>query len=285
MPVNLLLCEGGAGSPDVRLLRSITRGIATVRIQPQGAKYGLGQFVRVYREVAQQAVVAGMRDSDFDRMHQPPTGQIRDWRVDGDRVWLGWFWERTEIENYLIDPAIIARVFPQDVIEHAWYKAVFDAAINNLLDYTAARAALSRSRVRHEPLPNIWGVAVGMRDHKLPLPCSEGDCRDEIRRIVMEYGTRIQASAVLDLYDQMLSEYRNVHIQEPLLTFSGKDVMCAMRDPLREAGITTVGAFREKIVKAIESSPEEVWTWLPEWLALRNAIQNVESNDGPPHHP
>jgi hypothetical protein len=279
--VNLLLCEGQAGSPDVRLLRSITRGVASVQIQPRGAKYGLGQFIRAYREVAPQTVVAGIRDSDFDRIHQLPAGQLRDWRIENDRVWLGWFWERAEIENYLLDPAIVARAFPAQVIDPAWYQTALETAIRALLDYTAARATLSRSRGRFEPLPNIWGTAAGIRGHMLPLPCSEVDCRIEIERIVAAYGARIQVIEVLALYDQTLDAYRNVYIQEPLLSFSGKDIMCAMQEPLREAGFAAPGAFREKMLNMIETSLEDVWTWLPEWNALRSAIQSVENNHGP----
>jgi hypothetical protein len=281
MPVNLLFCEGGAGSPDVRLLRSITRGVATVRIQPQGAKYGLGQFVRAYREAAPQTIVAGIRDSDFDRHHNLPAGQIRDWRVENDHVWLGWFWERTEIENYLLDPAIITRLFSPDVIAPAWYHATLDAAITALLDYTAARATLSRSRGRYEPLPNIWGTAAGIADHVLPLPCTEADCRVEIERIIETYGARIQAAQALTLYDQLLGEYRSAYYHEPLLYFSGKDIVCAMREPLQQVGFPSPGAFREKVLKLIEASPGDIWTWLPEWNALRSAIQSVGSNNGP----
>ena len=281
MSVNLLFCEGGAGSPDVRLLRSITRGVATVRIQPQGAKYGLGQFIRAYRQAAPQTIVAGIRDSDFDRHHNPPAGQTRDWRVENDRVWLGWFWERAEIENYLPDPAIVTRIVPPEIIDPAWYQAALDAAITALLDYTAARAALSRSRGRYEPLPNTWGTSAGIADHVLPLPCTEVDCRAEIERIVAEYGARIQVVQALNFYDQLLVEYRSTYYQAPLLYFSGKDVMCAMRELLQQTGFPSPGVFREKVLKMIETSPEDVWTWLPEWNALRNAIQSVGSNNGP----
>ena len=98
---------------------------------------------------------------------------------------------------------------------------------------------------------------------------------------MVAYGARIQVLEVLSLYEQLLSEYRNNHRQEALLYFSGKDIICAMREPLQTAGFSTPGAFREKVLTTIEASPEEIWTWLPEWSALRMAILNVASNQGP----
>jgi hypothetical protein len=32
--------------------------------------------------------------------------------------------------------------------------------------------------------------------------------------------------------------------------------------------------FRERVVKGIENSTEDVWTWLPEWEDLRQQVQN-----------
>ncbi|MBF0428401.1 MAG: hypothetical protein HQL94_05715 [Magnetococcales bacterium] len=43
MPVNVLLCEGGAGSPDVRVLGKLLGGVCEIR--PEGGKYGMGQKI------------------------------------------------------------------------------------------------------------------------------------------------------------------------------------------------------------------------------------------------
>src|SRR5258706_5075683 len=106
MPVNILFCEGGGGSPDIRVLQSILLGI-NLTIEPSDSKYGLGAKIRAYRESISGSVIAGIRDSDFDRDLLPPTGRVHEWRVENDSVWLGWYWGRVEIENYLIDPVVV----------------------------------------------------------------------------------------------------------------------------------------------------------------------------------
>lgn len=200
MPVSILFCEGGSGSPDVRVLRSILRGLP-IQVKPQGPKYGLGAYIRAYRAAVGSVTIASIRDSDFDRDHVPPHGQTRAWRVEDDRIWLGWYWERAEIESYLLDPILVERVLDPDRLSLDAYRSALTAAATQLADYTAARAALARSRGRFQPLPNTWGVASGIRDHVLPIACTAAECRVEIERIVIEHQTRLQANDVVALFE------------------------------------------------------------------------------------
>lgn len=63
MPVNLLFCEGGPGSPDVRVLRKLFAGYCEMR--PAGSRYGMGDRIQAHREVLGQCQVAGIIDGDF----------------------------------------------------------------------------------------------------------------------------------------------------------------------------------------------------------------------------
>ena len=63
MPVNLLLCEGGSSSPDVRVLGKLLAG--SCQTKPMGGKYGMGARIIARREMLQSVVVAGMLDGDF----------------------------------------------------------------------------------------------------------------------------------------------------------------------------------------------------------------------------
>ncbi len=54
----------------------------------------------------------GLKDGDFDRDWQAPSDQPRPWtkQLGSRRVErIGWTWARKEIENYLIDPEVVAR--------------------------------------------------------------------------------------------------------------------------------------------------------------------------------
>jgi hypothetical protein len=62
--------------------------------------------------------------------------------------------------------------------------------------------------------------------------------------------------------------------QNFLTFFAGTDLLYGMRNALRIFGFDSPVVFRERILKGIEESDEEVWTWLPEWQQLRELISN-----------
>lgn len=279
MPVSMLFCEGAGGGPDIRVLRSILLGINLV-IEPSGPKYGLGARIRAYREAIGDSIIAGIRDSDFDRDHIPPTGSLREWRVENDLVWLGWYWERVEIENYLIDPIVVEQALGASTLDMNTYRMALQASAESVVEYMAARMALSRSRIQFSPLPNHWGEAGGLKGHSFPTYRNEIACRSQISIIVADYAQRIQEAEVLERFDAMLVYHRpgGSHFQHPEICFSGKDLLCGMRTALEGMGFASPGVFRERVLKGIETSSEDVWTWLPEWNELRNQIINTSSN-------
>jgi hypothetical protein len=110
MPVSLLLCEGASDSPDVRVLNKLLAGHCMV--EPVGSKFGMDTLILVRRDVNPTATVMGLKDGDFYREWTGPSDQPEPWskRVSGGRTErIGWSWARTEIENYLIDPEVVAR--------------------------------------------------------------------------------------------------------------------------------------------------------------------------------
>ncbi len=56
--------------------------------------------------------------------------------------------------------------------------------------------------------------------------------------------------------------------------FAGKDLLYGMRKKLKEFGFKTPLEFRERVLKGIENSTEDAWTWLSEWQKLREYISN-----------
>jgi hypothetical protein len=238
--------------------------------------------IRAYREAISGSIIVGIRDSDFDRDHLPPTGHPQEWRVENDSIWLGWYWERVEIENYLVDPVVVEHALGMSRPDMDVYRSALQASATSIAEYTAARKALSRSRVRLIPLPNSWGGHAGLGEHPFPAVRDEAHCRSQISSIVMDYSKRIAKSEILKRFNEMLVYHRSGgdHYQHSEICFSGKDLLCGMRDSLNIMGFDSPRVFRERVLKGIETSTEDVWTWLPEWNELRSQIANISSNQG-----
>lgn len=274
MSVNLLYCEGGASSPDIRVLRAIIPGSCTVR--PTGSKYGFGQKVRLSRDITSNSVIAGLRDRDFDEDETPPINSPREWWVENKTIRLGWYWERKEIENYLIDSIIVQKALGIRAPEDALYKDALQESAVSIADYAAARTALATSRVRFSPLPSSWGPERGSDRHKFPDQREEVNCRNAISTIIKQHE---QTQTVLE--NDVLNRFNiflplchpgGYRFQDFLTFFSGKDLLFGMQAALTRFGFTSPFEFRERILKGIENSTEDVWTWLPEWGRLRELI-------------
>ena len=275
MPVNLLYCEGGPKSPDIRTVFAVLAGVCVV--EPVGGKYGFGQRIRLAREI-KIGTVAGLRDRDFDDEDLTIHDKPREWRVEAGRVWLGWYWERNTIENYLIDPAIVARALGSKAPPVAGYQAALRSSAESIADYTAARFALSRSRLHFSPLDNAWGPERGSDHHPFPADRNEAECRRAIGDIVRQHQVEQTANEaeVMSKFDEFLPTCRppGVRFRNFLTYFSGKDLLFGMETALIGFGFASPFEFRERVLKGLEYSPEDVWTWLPEWSRLRELVRS-----------
>lgn len=286
MPVNVLFCEGRAKSPDIRLLSALVTGLTpSVTVKPAGSKYGLGTRIRAERDARPKSAVAGIRDRDFDVRDSasacaPPLMEPPSWLVQDNTmtISIGWYWERTEIENYLIDPAVVSHILDNTQTE-TFAQHLNDAA-QSLVEYTTARMALSKARLRFNPLPNSWGKKRGKNKHAFPEKISDQDCRKGIENVVASHTheREISVADVLTHYDTLLPQFQASGNQPPhfITHFSGKDLLYGIETQLKTLGFASPGAFREQILTTIEQSPD-VWTWLPEWHALRDAIQAYDA--------
>src|SRR5262249_50855238 len=129
MPVTVLLCEGARDSPDARVLNKLHAGYGTV--QPIGSKFGMDSYILARREASPTAAVMGLRDGDFYRDWDAPSDQPVPWskqRPGGQMERLGWSWARTEMENYLIDPEVVARALGPKAPPPDRYREILDRA-------------------------------------------------------------------------------------------------------------------------------------------------------------
>lgn len=108
MPVDVLLCEGIGGSPDIHILGKI---VTTLKIEPAGSKSTILRRVDEKRIDKNNQNVYCILDRDFDKewdgIKDTPSKVLMKQSGDGGEVHYGWKWARKEIENYLIDPEIL----------------------------------------------------------------------------------------------------------------------------------------------------------------------------------
>ncbi|HBE19130.1 MAG TPA: hypothetical protein DEG17_07030 [Cyanobacteria bacterium UBA11149] len=275
MSVNILYCEGGDKSPDIRILSKILAGVCTV--QSFGSKYGFKEKICIARGF--QPATVGIRDRDFDdEEDSPPINIPRTWSGvwQNKTVQLGWLWERREIENYIIDPDVVRIALGSKAPSPSEYIAALNGAANLITDYSAARIALSQSRIKKpEQLRNYWTGKSGGQ-HPFPDSFTEADCEAGIRASVRDYGNiqSVTEADVLHKFQQILPTCRagGVRFQYYLTFFAGKDLLCGMERVGASFIRGTAWDFRNVLVESIAKSSEDVWTWLPEWQALRHLI-------------
>lgn len=266
-----LFIEGKEKGRDARVLSRLVP--VGVTLKPEGSRYGLAQKVLFLQSEVKHQVM-GLRDRDFDHQTEPLTKKPRAWTItqNTDNPKIGWTWERKEIENYLIDPDVIAQVFAKRKEQQALkdYRDLLEQAADRIAYYTAARTALSLSRKMPPPLTNQWGTKT--QGWMFPSTLDKDSCRQEIQSIVNAYQIPAGKNA-LDLFETLCDTCTQggVRRQDFLTYFAGKDLLAAMSDTLEQRGIKA-HTIPEIVIKAMEREPAP-WTWLPEWQALRDELK------------
>lgn len=263
MPVSLLLCEGEDRGPDVRLLRAMLRSLR-LEVRPSGGKAELRSLVlRMRREIPG---VCGVADSDFPR--EPEA-----WKHATDacpwvskQVALGWLWRRKEIENYLVDPAVLTRALRWSADQAAAYTTVLAGVFAALGPMTAARMALTVCAPYVEPF-----------DTSMPHETDLERLSDALRERVAERNRRacVDVPRLLATFGRLVPECgpEGRFLGHALDAFSGRDVLARL--------VQTAGSPRElkdrdtlveRVVDALEhdAAPQQ---WLPEWASLHAAIR------------
>lgn len=274
--MSLLFCEGGPNSPDVRILRKLLAGRCEVR--PGGSIHGMGDRIKARREVLGATQVAGVVDGDFRETWPTatPLHQPEHW-VGSDKEPLGWRWSRKEIENYIVDAAVVSRALGERAPDPQEYQAQLDAAAYGLAAYQAARTALSACRRRLRPMPTSWGPERDADRHPFPNDVSLEGCRGGLRTTVEDHHGRqtVSPEEVLTRYEELLPQFAadGPRRRDFLWTFAGKDLVHVMGPGLQTMGLGSVRAFKERVLLGIETTADDIASWLPEWGALAAAVQ------------
>ncbi len=290
MSVSHLYCEGVSKGFDIRVLRNVLIGCTTL-IDPVGSKHGLMRRTLGARDFNRSVACLRDRDFDFDDdlrfIHSPHPCIINE---DDRQIPIGWYWERREIENYLIEPEVVRRVFDLTDRQLQEYKSALEKSAKLIAHYTAARISLSHSRRRILPLDNFWGEEHDDY-HSFPKEkaLKKEDCYSMILKNIQEYNEDliISKEKIKYEFDKLCQECNpgGRRFENFLVFFSGKDILYGMRDFLEDFLSLSrtnrlVLIFLERILKRIEETTEDVWTWIPEWKQLRNIVEHYGSDPG-----
>ncbi|MDM8550559.1 hypothetical protein QUF72_10790 [Desulfobacterales bacterium HSG2] len=286
MPVSRLYCEGVYKGPDTRVLLRI---LDRIDIVPIGTKHGLAKRTLGAKNISESVACLRDRDFDFDEdlsLNNTP----HPWCVkDNDKeIKVGWYWERKEIENYLIDPEVVRRVFGFTGQQLREYNEALRKSAKRIANYTAARITLSHSRRRILPLDNFWGEEKDDGYHHFPKEkgLKKQNCYSMTLKNVQTYNERLNVPKenIREKFEQLCRECDTggERFQNFLTFFSGKDLLYGMRDSLKKvlslpATKPLVKIFLERILKGLEETEEDVWTWIPEWEQLRELIHNYRA--------
>lgn len=267
MPLSQLYVEG---SLDVILMTNIASTLpeGAPAILSGGSKGSLRPRVAEARR--KQIHACYLRDRDFDT--DPPEARsepVADRNAQGDVI--GWRWCRHEIENYLLEPAIVARAT-------GWHEADYTrsllAAARSLRYYTAARWAVGTARRSLPPLYDLCTRPDTLRNEiKVPGDLSEqasrgwiatyvGDFRDAVAHQLADVTT----AATFERWSRLLDLVSDP--QQALLCHAGKDLLAALEPELVRGPLRNPVEFRNAIRDWILAHPTQALAHLPEWSAL-----------------
>ncbi|MBE9142715.1 hypothetical protein [Planktothrix mougeotii] len=272
--VKILYCEGNSQSPDLRVISQIVpRECRIIGIGGKTFNFAL----KVISDRITNPRLAGLADRDFHDINFIPDQTPLEWSEQG--TFVGWVWERKEIENYLLDSVVVQKALGHKAPPIKEYEIALQKAAEILANYTAARATLS-----YFYLQNSWGEQIS-KTYRFPGLSSLGKdkCRENIKQIFdKKVGDRIlDRDQILNKFDEFRKQLRpgGEKFQYYLTFFAGKDLLYLMKEPLEKFGFCSKdprAEFIERVLKGLENSPENVWTWLPEWKELRKLIENTQ---------
>jgi hypothetical protein len=268
MPISKLFVEGAL---DLQVLASVFNGEPL--LQKGGSKNALKPRTRTERK--ENGTAAGyLRDRDFDfdppeRMDSPTV----DFEDGG--VHAGWRWCRHEIENYLLEPALVAEATEWPVSE---YEDALRSAAKSIRIYEAGRWTVGVVRRSLPPQYDLQTRPDGLNEIALPDTLDRSIFDGWVRRTVAAHRGRIDratsTSNVAELFESFSARFDGItEIPDILLWFSGKDILAGLSQWLGNKGMSNGGEFRAELREWIITNPERTLDLLPEWKALLESVR------------
>lgn len=183
------------------------------------------------------------------------------------QVMVGWRWRRKEIENYVIEPELLARVLRWTDTQKQEYSTKLDDILDALAHVTAARIALTSCAAKRNRI-----------ETNVPFSTDAATMKAELRQKSQRFNQTacIDEQGLLDIFDCILPEclpggkFRS----SALDVFAGKNILAKMQ---QTSGMPPATKSREKLFELVLDALEkdrDSHTWLAEWDAIRDAVQN-----------
>jgi len=273
-----LLVEGNL---DAELLDAVFAGRPVLEAA-KASKNALAPRVRTERQREKPGVYY-LRDRDFD--YDPPDSALSPAvdqvdKEDYDKV-LGWRWCRHEIENYMLEPGIVAKALkvPQD----QYAEALLDAA-RRTRHYEAARWSVGMARRQLPPLYRLETrpEVAANKEFFLPDDLGEDDARNwavdhvaKFREGIAPHLADEQVAANFAARQALLSDEAVASVPQVLLWFSGKDLLAALRPWLRANGLGGPGEARRDVRDWMTTHADDALSALEEWRGLKDCLAAV----------
>ncbi len=270
MPVVKLFVEGNLES---EVLNPIFQG--TPVLQRGGSKNSLRPRTRSERE--ENKIAAGyLRDRDFD--FDPPSDLSRP-TVDCEHggIPIGWRWCRHEMENYLIEPAIVGEAM-------GWPVADVEEAVRQVAkrirSYEAARWTVGIVRRELPPHFELKTRPDDLNEIALPSAVDPATVNAWAGSTIETHRIRIDDATdpnrVEESFEAFAARFDDAFVADVsnvLLWFSGKDILAGIAEWLSTKGVNNPGDFRASIRGWIIANPERALELLPEWRSLTEILR------------
>lgn len=267
MPLSQLYVEG---SLDVILMTSVASTLpgGAPAILSGGSKGSLRPKVAEARKKPIHACY--LRDRDFDTDPPAvPSEPTADHTAQGDVI--GWRWSRHEIENYLLEPAIVAQATGWN--ETDFVHSLLGAA-RSLQHYTAARWCVGTAR---RSLPPLYELSTRPESLKNEIKVPGDLSKQASLGWITDYVGAFRDKVSLQLVDTTLASTfeqwsRRLDLasdpQEVLLCHAGRDLLAALELEIVRHCHGNPVEFRNAIRDWIVANPTLALSSLSEWSAL-----------------
>ncbi len=195
----------------------------------------------------------------------------------------GWIWERVEIENYLLDPAVVAYLHPRRLIDLVAYREALETVARDIAPYAAARNVLAHFRdALRQALPTLrYGALCGNRQRYTFPRCETLDvmhCHAFIEEQVSCVTSR-SAEASMQVRERF-EMTREVFLPSGTLYphylhfFAGKDLLWGLEPYIRQfSNYGSPQEFLDDLTKALPGREDTNFRMLiPEWQALYASV-------------
>lgn len=224
-----------------------------------------------------------LRDRDFD--FEPPddtSSPVVD-EVDksSSKGPLGWRWCRHELENYLLEPDLVAGALGLDAAARQQYITALCEGAKTIRHYEAARWAVGMAR---RVLPPAYQLrtrpAEGQKkEWFLPNELERDACQDWLLSHVEQFSQRVlpalARAQVRAHYERRCELFTDTSLEDHrfvLIWFSGKDLMESVAPHFDKSA----GELRAQVRDWMRENPGDALKALPEWQGLLERLRRPE---------